>query len=159
MKKRPTTLFKRQAVEKALSRGALSLESLAQDMSVGYSALQKWIRKYKQVNHKPDKEQRPKDWTREEQLQALIDTSVMDDKQRNLYCREKGLYPHHLEAWRQSFLQTDKETTSKSELKALKDQINSLQKEIRRKDKALAETAALLVLQKKFQALLEDQEK
>ena len=61
MKKRPTTSFKRQAVEKALSRGALSLESLAQDMSVGYSALQKWIRKYKQVNHKPDKEQRPKD--------------------------------------------------------------------------------------------------
>ena len=47
---------------------------------------------------------------------------------------------------------------TKAELKSLKDEISSLQKEIRRKDKALAETAALLVLQKKFQALLEEKD-
>jgi len=153
--------FKEQAVQKALTRGSTNLKTLVQELNVGYSTLQKWIRDYKTVNSDTDKRQRPKDWTREEQLQAIIDTSAMDENQRNQYCRKKGLFAHHIDAWRQNFLQTEKvpSTLNKAELRTLKEEIASLQKEIRRKDKALAETAALLVLQKKFQALLEGQEK
>jgi len=150
--------FKEQAVQKALSRGSMSLESLAQDLSVGYSTLQKWIRNYKNMTPENKKSQRPQDWTREEQFQALLDTAAMEGEQCSQYCREKGLYPHQLEEWRLSFLQTDR-LANKAELKTLKKENADLQKEIRRKDKALAETAALLVLQKKFQALLEDAEK
>ena len=151
--------FKEQAVQKALDRGNTHLKTIAQELNVGYSTLQKWISAYKSVNTN-EKNQKPQNWSREQQFQALVDTAAMDDEHRNQYCREKGLFPHHLAAWRQHFLQIDKKSVpnTKAELKSLKDEISSLQKEIRRKDKALAETAALLVLQKKFQALLEEKD-
>lgn len=152
--------FKEQAVQKALTRGSMKLEKLAQELSVGYSTLQKWIREYKAVNSEQTKNKRPQDWTRAQQLQAIIDTAGLEDVQRNEYCREKGLYPHQLDEWRLSFLELNTEVSnnSKVELKTLRTKNAELQKELRRKEKALAETAALLVLQKKFQALLEGAE-
>ena len=55
--------FKEQAVQKALTRGTKNLDLLAQELSVGYSTLQKWIREYKTVNSKHTKNKRPHDWT------------------------------------------------------------------------------------------------
>ncbi len=152
--------FKEQAVQKAFTRGSKNLEQLAQELNVGYSTLQKWIRDYKTVNHKSPNNKRPQDWTREQQLQAIIDTAEFKVEHRSEYCREKGLYPHQIDEWRLSFLEMNTKVTksSKRELKTLKTENAVLQKELRRKEKALAETAALLVLQKKFQALLEDEE-
>jgi len=153
--------FKEQAVQKALTRGSVSLKKIAEELNIGYSTLESWIRNYKKMNPERDKGRRPQDWTKEEQLQAIIDTSAMDAEQRNRHCREKGLFPHQLDTWRVNFTQPEKTaaTTHQAEIKALKEESVLLQKEIRRKDKALAETAALLVLQKKFHALLEEAEK
>jgi len=160
MNKKFTQGFKEQAVQKALTRGSKNLELLAQELSVGYSTLQKWIREYKTVNPEHTKNKRTQDWTREEQFQAIIETAGLEVAQRSEYCREKGLYPHQLDDWRLSFLEVNTKVakSSKIELKTLKTENAVLQKELRRKEKALAETAALLVLQKKFQALLEDEE-
>jgi len=161
MNKKFTQGFKEQAIQKALTRGSKNFETLAQELSVGYSTLQKWIRDYKTVSHKNQKSKRPQDWTREQQLQAIIDTAGFDEEHRSEYCREKGLYPHQLDEWRLSFLEVNNTEVAKSnklELKSLKTENAVLQKELRRKEKALAETAALLVLQKKFQALLEAEE-
>ncbi len=151
--------FKEQAVQKALTRGSIPLKSVAQALGIGYSTLQTWIRKYKKMNTDTDS-QRPQDWTREAQLQALLDTAAMREEQRSQYCRAKGIFPHHLEKWRLSFIESDKVTVTpgKAQVKILKEENALLHKEIRRKDKALAETAALLVLQKKFQALWEDKD-
>ncbi|MFV1985258.1 MAG: transposase [Thiohalomonadales bacterium] len=160
MNKKFTQGFKEQAVQKALTRGSKNLDRVAQELSVGYSTLQKWIRDYKTVPPKNKKNKRPQDWTREQQFQAIIDTGGLDIEHLSEYCREKGLYPHQLDEWRLNFLEVDTEVakSSKLELKNLKKENAILQKELRRKEKALAETAALLVLQKKFQALLEDEE-
>jgi len=152
--------FKEQAVQKALTRGSIPLKSVAQALGIGYSTLQTWIRAYKKVNTDTNS-QRPQDWTREAQLQALLDTAAMGEEQRSQYCREKGIFPHHLETWRLSFIESNKVTAvtpDKAQVKILKEENALLHKEIRRKDKALAETAALLVLQKKFQALWEDRD-
>jgi len=160
MNKKFTQGFKEQAVQKALTRGTNNLETISQELSVGYSTLQKWIREYKTVNPEHTKNKRSQDWTREHQLQAIIETASLEAVQLREYCRAKGLYPHQLDEWRLSFLKVNIEISksSKTELKALKTENAVLQKELRRKEKALAETAALLVLQKKFQALLEDEE-
>lgn len=67
-------------------------------------------------------------------------------------------------SWRQAFCATAEPESaqdaraSKAELKALQSQHEGLQRELRRKERALAEAAALLVLQKKFQALLGGEE-
>lgn len=154
--------FKEQAVQKALTRGSKTMKTIAQELNVGYSTLERWIRDYKEMNPDKDKSQRPQDWTKEEQFQALMDTSAMDSEQRSRYCRGKGIFPHQLDAWRLKFTQPENiadATTNKAEIKTLKADNAALHKELRRKDKALAETAALLVLQKKFQALLEGEEK
>ena len=76
------------------------------------------------------------------------------------WCRARGLFAHHLTSWEAAFCAGAKEATpSARELRALKDELAKLKREVGRKDKALAEAAALLVLQKKFRALWEDEEK
>jgi len=159
MPKMHTQGFKEQAVQKALTKDGKSVKTIAQELNIGYSTLQKWIQEYKSM--KPQKDnQRPQDWTRKQQLQALMDTASMNAEQRSQYCRENGFFPHHLDEWHDSFIKADKKSvgSNKTEMTVLKKENASLQKELRRKDKALAETAALLVLQKKFQALLEGKE-
>jgi transposase-like protein len=151
--------FKDQAVQKAFNRNGKSVKAIALELNIGYSTLQKWIREYKLVTADKDNQQ-PQDWSRQQQFQALIDTASMDAEQCSQYCRKKGIFPHHLDEWRDNFILSDKQSTksNQSDISKLKKENAALQKELRRKEKALAETAALLVLQKKFQALLEEKE-
>jgi hypothetical protein len=74
----------------------------------------------------------------------------------NAWCRERGLFAHHLTAWKAAFCSEEKAVPVTRELRGLKDENEQLKRELLRKDKALAEAAALLVLQKKFRALWED---
>jgi hypothetical protein len=63
----------------------------------------------------------------------------------------------NLEQWKANFCspnEVDRQREEVSALRALKVENQSLERELLRKDKALAEAAALLVLQKKFRALL-----
>ena len=68
---------------------------------------------------------------------------------------KNGIYPHHLKTWKTDFLSDNPgvESLSRQEQKQLKKENRCLQKELNRKDKALSETAALLVLSKKCQAI------
>jgi len=159
MPKKHTKGFREQAVQKALTRNDISIKTIAQELNIGYSTLQKWIREYKAVTPDTDN-QRPGDWSRKQQLQALMDTSSMEAGQSSQYCRENGIFPHHLDEWRNSFIKNDKKSgkSNSDNINKLKKENTALHKELRRKEKALAETAALLVLQKKFQALLEEKE-
>jgi transposase-like protein len=75
----------------------------------------------------------------------------------NQRCREFGLYPHSIEQWRHDFLSLATKNTLKDdalELKKLKQEFAETKKDLNRKNKALAEAAALLVLQKKVCASL-----
>jgi transposase-like protein len=157
-----TDSFKIQAIEKALNRQeGISIKDVAENLGIGHSTLQKWIRQAKnqQLNQPLDgesnavtKEKRPQDWSVEERLNMVISCGSLDDEELSRRCREKGIYPHHLKQWKGEFIKQKPASSipkSQNESKQLKDEIKSLQKELRRKDKALAETAALLVLQKK----------
>ena len=82
----------------------------------------------------------------------------MNEAELAEYCRSKGLYVDQIAAWKQVCIQansTDKEQAKQSKTSSLKDkrEIQSLKKQLRRKEKALAETAALLVLRKKANAI------
>ncbi len=158
MTNKHTQGFKEQAVQKALTRDDVSIKTIAQELNIGYSTLQKWIRDYKTMTDDKQPNQRPSEWSRKQQLQALIDTASMSAEQCSQHCREQGFFPHHLDQWRDSLISGEKKTSNSTRESnhKLKKENTALQKELRRKDKALAETAALLVLQKKFQALLED---
>ena len=89
----------------------------------------------------------------------MIATAALNETAKSAWCREQGLYPSDLEAWRDqaiAALATPAEVRARPE-ETRKDRrrIQELEREMRRKDKALAETAALLVLSKKLSAILE----
>ena len=69
--------------------------------------------------------------------------------------RKNGIYPHHVKEWKSGFLSENQssDATCRQEQKRLKQENKRLQKELNRKDRALSETAALLVLSKKCEAI------
>jgi hypothetical protein len=81
----------------------------------------------------------------------------MDEAARGAWCREHGVYPQQLQQWRQAATQAlaepEEVRASPQQTKQDRRRIKELEREVRRKDKALAETAALLVLSKKVEAI------
>jgi transposase len=100
----------------------------------------------------------PENWPAEMKLAVVVETATLSEVELSQYCREKGLYPEQVKAWRQACL--DGQDTARqlkhaerTQSRADKVRIRELERELNRKDKALAETAALLVLRKKLNAL------
>ena len=153
--------FKVQSVEKALSRSEeKTLNKIAEDLHIGYSTLQRWIclaKKNKLENPETNMstEKSPQSWTKAQRLEAVMDCHSLNDEQLSSYCRENGIYPHHVKEWKSGFLSENQasDSTFRQEQKKLKQENKRLQKELNRKDRALSETAALLVLSKKCQAI------
>jgi transposase len=162
MKATYSEAFIEQALVKIYARGNRSVRDVTDDLNVSYHTVKNWMRnksadKYKAV---AIREKRPQDWAAEEQLVALHETHGLSGEALQAWCRERGLFPHHLTSWKAAFCIEAKEAMPGSrELRTLKEEIVALKREAVRKDKALAEAAALLILQKKFRALWEDEDR
>lgn len=90
-----------------------------------------------------------------------MEAAALDEEQLGAFLREKGLHLTHLEQWRMQMLDGLQNGSSKKRIRGKKDdtkRIRALEKELRRKDKALAETAVLLVLKKKVQEIWGDED-
>jgi len=155
--------FVEQALVKAFNREGRSVTSVADDLGVNVHTLRYWMKNRTGIDRSvPAKsaERRPQDWTSEEQLSALIETDCLTGEALQAWCRDKGIYAHHLASWKTAFCAVNKEAVPNGrELRDLKDENVKLKRDVARKDKALAEAAALLILQKKFRALWEQEDK
>jgi hypothetical protein len=100
---------------------------------------------------------RERAWTAAARLQAVIATAAMDEAQLSAWCREQGVYPTELQQWKAdataALTETTEERVSPQQAREDKKRIKELERDLRRKDKALAETAALLVLSKQMEAI------
>jgi transposase len=157
-----STAFKDNIVKQALQSGDPQ-KVFAQKAGIGYSTLQKWLRHYRQCGDLPvpAKEKRPSDWSVEERLDALIESAALSQDGKAAWCRQQGLYNHHLDQWRKEMvvgIDVGGSAKSRTEARQLRAENKSLKKELRRKDKALAETSALLVLKKKAHLIWGDDE-
>lgn len=153
--------FIEQALFKVYSRGKRSVKSVAIDLNVNCHTVRNWMKR-KEVGSlgvSPAKEKRPQDWTPEQQLIALHQTHALSGEALQTWCRENGLFAHHLASWKTAFCAGAKAADGSQEIRVLKDEVKQFKREIARKDHALAEAAALLILQKKFRALWEDEVK
>lgn len=99
-------------------------------------------------------------WTAAARLQAVIVTAAMDEATRSAWCREQGLYPTELDTWKRDAIAGLGEPRAASAVEARQDRrrVKELERELHRKDRALAETAALLVLSKKLAAVFHEGE-
>ncbi len=166
MRAKFTQSFKLQAVEKALSRSeGTTLNEIANSLGIGFSTLNNWIVKARnQEFHiapadeikRMTQDKRPQDWSLEERFNIVMACASLGEEELNAYCREQGIYPHHVQQWKLDFVSGNsakESVVSAAEMKGLRQENKTLKKELNRKDKALAETAALLVLQKKVHAI------
>ena len=149
--------FREKVIEEALSSGK-SLRVLVEQFGVGYSTLGKWLRDYRDLGVQPlvKKEKRPQDWTVEERFKALLETAQLNDEEVGRWCREHGVHSHQLARWRQDAMAGTggkTATAEQAETRRLREENRALKKKLRRKDKALAEAAALLVLKKKAESI------
>lgn len=158
-RKHYTTEFRRQALEKAYQRGSRSVESIASEVNMSTYTLRTWMRREKMKKRSGNgrKAKRPGERTRAEKLELLIKSDGLDETELSGYCREKGIFVHHLERWREEFEEDDSAGLRKLN-RELNEAKKALERELKRKEKALAEAAALLVLKKKYEGLWEDED-
>jgi transposase-like protein len=111
----------------------------------------------------PDGDITPAGWSARDKFAAVVETAAMNEAELSAYCRQRGLYAEQIEQWREACEQAnDWDRTQNQRLKATRKadekRIKELELDLRKKEKALAETAALLVLRKKAQAIWGDAE-
>jgi transposase len=139
-------------VARLLPPESSSVEYVSREVGVSVATLERWRANVLAAGSGGGGSQR---WTAAARLQAVIATAAMDEATRSAWCREQGLYPAELDAWKQDAIAGLGEPRAASAVEARQDRrrVKELERELHRKDKALAETAALLVLSKKLAAV------
>lgn len=158
MSNRYSPSFKETMVSKMVGPGARSATSLSNEVGIPQSTLSRWLHQYGQrpgvpMSNKGKSGKR----TAEEKFQAVLECDNQpDEESRGRFLREQGLYSSQIERWRSEMLGG---LSSRSNQKDSRDRrIKDLERELNRKEKALAETAALLTLKKTAQQIWGDTE-
>jgi len=150
--------FKENVVKMVLT-GFDSQAQIAKDMGVPASTMRYWLKKIQPSGSTimTKHEKRPQDWSSKERIDALLEAAKLTEEELGAWCRQKGIHTHHLEKWKKEFSQ-EQSKNKDNNVRQLKKELKNLKKELNRKDKALAETTALLVLKKKVDAIWGDKE-
>ena len=154
---------KASVLAKVLAPNGPSVVELAKEFNIPSATIYSWTtgmlkkKSAKQVNEP----QRPQDKSAQDKLQAVIETMDKTEAERSAYCRQHGIYLHHLDDWKKQILDSLGVSNTKKQkadhLQILND-IKVLTRDLQRKDKALAEVSALLILKKKADLLWGDDE-
>jgi transposase-like protein len=143
--------FKNRAVARMLPPESASAEEVGREIGVGADTLERWR---SDALSMPAHE---RVWTATARFDAVVTTAAMDEAAKSAWCRANGVYLHDLVAWRQSATQAlaepEEARASPNQTKEDRRRIKELERDLRRKNAALAETAALLVLSKKMEAI------
>ena len=149
---------KASVLKKILPPQSLSIAEVSRQEGISVQTLYQWRNKLRDKGIPvPGKSKNADQWSSESKLAVVIETATLSEIELSEYCREKGLYPEQVQAWKQDCLtgMSQAPAKKKEETKqAREDQkrIKKLERELKHKEKALAEAAALLVLRKKLTA-------
>ena len=150
-RKRYSPAFKAKLVARLSEPGAISAHMLAKETGVTQSSLSRWLRD--SLEQLPleglsvvGNSGRKKEWTLHEKIRVLGQADLLSEAELGAFLRQAGVHPEELRSWRESLQESRIDRSAQRRIRAL-------ERELRRKDKALAEAAALLLLKKKAQAL------
>jgi transposase len=148
--------FKERVVARLLPPESSAVEAVSQTVGISVTTLERW-RAEMLASPAGDA---ARHWTPAARLEAVIATAAMNEGARSAWCREHGVYPIELENWKLDAIGGlgERRETESVALKQERRRNKELERELHRKDKALAETAALLVLSKKLVAIFHDGE-
>jgi hypothetical protein len=157
-------LVRARSVRRMVGPGAISATELARETGIPQPTLSRWLRgaaSLRLVTSKPETpsqgepivaEKRPQDWSSKERLQLLVEADGLGEHELGELLRRRGVHREQFETWRSALDEAFAQPRASRRSPEAK-RIRELEREVTRKDKALAETAALLVLQKKLQLL------
>jgi transposase len=154
--------FQRRMIKRLSGPPALSASALSKEVGVSQPTLSKWLREAstiafvskKKLKKSPSGPRRPSDWPAEDKLRVVNESASLTGTDLGAYLRREGLHEDDLVRFREAALSglTEARKPRSGPTDAEK-RIKALERELRRKEAALAETAALLVLRKKLNAL------
>ena len=151
---RKTTVLKRM-----LPPNTTAIRQVSQEEGIGESTLHKWRAEARGKGQLlPDADAGPEGWSSRDKFAAVLETAALNEADLAEYCRKRGLFPEQIKAWRRTCAQSNDWARSSTArigqaTKEDKKRVKNLERELARKDRALAETAALLVLRKKAAAI------
>ncbi len=156
--------FKARMVAKMVGPHAISANALSQQVGIGQPTLSRWLREARTVsgmlNSKKSRGSRtkktpgqPQGWSPEEKSRVVVESRGLSEEELGAFLRKEGLHLAQLEEWSEAMHSGLTAAKKSRGVSAETKRIKKLERELRRKDKALAEAAALLVLQKKVQEI------
>jgi len=149
--------IKETMVTKLCSPGGPSVYQLSSETGISHGSLYRWVEKYGDIGVK--KKRRPEDWSPEQKLQAVFEFQGLSEEELGEFLRKNGLHSHHIEEWKSEALSEASEKKKPGrprtdpELLAAREENKLLKRELRRKEAALAEQTAIVILQKKAREL------
>jgi transposase-like protein len=166
-----TAAFRSKIVQRLMIPGGPTATILAKEVGVCQSTLSRWRRdalaavssgaEDNTMSEKPIRgpSRRPQDWGSQQKFRAVLEANSLSEVELGEFLRRRGLHEAQLEQWRGDALAgLERAPEKRKDGEQQQRRIRELERELRRKDSALAETAALLVLQKKVQSLWVDEE-
>lgn len=153
---------KGSVLKKLLPPQNRTVPEVAQEEGISEATLYNWRKAIREQGVPVPGTRKPSEhWSAEAKVAVVVETAGMSESELSEYCRGKGLYPEEVKRWRQACIDgnqraVEQQRESRQQGRDDRKRIKVLEKELRRKDKALAETAALLALRKKLNALWED---
>ncbi len=139
--------------------------SLSQKTGISQGSLSRWVQEYKNkgISQMTEESRRPQDWSTHERFDAILTSQTLKGNELGGYLRKNGLTSSHLEKWKVDFINsTEKPKVGRKSKSATEKELieenKSLKRDLHRKNKALAEASALLILKKKAQAIWGDPE-
>ena len=144
--------FKQKMVERLTGRNAVSATQLARETGVNQQNLSRWLQEARSLPIMADQPKPVRMWTVEQKVRVLADTSQLDGEELTGYLEREGVKRAEYEQWRMALDEGGVASTSTNK------RIRQLERELARKEKALAEAAALLVLKKKVDTLYGEDE-
>ena len=136
-----------------------SITKISREEGISEQTLRNWRDQARKNGYAaPGTDAAPDDWSTQDKFLVVVETASMNETELAAYAREKGLYVEQIKAWKDACVNANGGVAREAarlnkELKASEKERKKLEKELRYKDKALAETAALLTLSKKARAI------
>ncbi|WP_208991308.1 IS3 family transposase [Pseudovibrio sp. Tun.PSC04-5.I4] len=138
-----------------LPPGNIAIRQLSREEGICEATLHKWRAEARGKGQLlPCADTSPEGWSSRDKFAAVLETAALNEADLGEYCRKRGLYPAQIAAWRVACEQAndwDRASTARlgQATKEEKKKVKDLERELARKEKALAEAAALLILRKK----------
>jgi transposase len=152
--------FKQSTLRRILPPNNESILSVSKEIGVSTNSIYIWLKKARNDTLEKVGDVSPNRRGPKEKLRLVLEGKGIPEDKQGEWLRGNGLHSEHLHQYEQEIrdIVEDKNEKQKDENRKLKQENKELKRELRRKEKALAEMAALLTLKKKADAIWGDKE-